>query len=51
VVVLLALPAARLDADVLVTWAFTVAAATFCPLPVLGIWWPRLIAPTRSPGC
>jgi len=44
VVVLLALPAAPLDADVLVTWAFTVAAATFCPLLVLGIWWPRLTA-------
>jgi Na+(H+)/acetate symporter ActP len=27
---------------VLVTWAFTVAASTFCPLLVLGIWWPRL---------
>ena len=27
---------------VLVTWAFTVAASTFCPLLVLGIWWSRL---------
>lgn len=44
VVVLLALPAAPIDADVLVTWAFTVAAATFCPLLVLGIWWSRLTA-------
>ncbi|MGH3756542.1 cation acetate symporter [Actinophytocola sp.] len=42
VVVLLALQAIRLDAGVLVTWAFTVAASTFCPLLVLGIWWPRL---------
>ncbi|MBN6033471.1 cation acetate symporter [Amycolatopsis sp. 195334CR] len=41
-VVLLALPAVRLDAGVLVTWGFTVAASTFCPLLVLGIWWPRL---------
>jgi cation/acetate symporter len=49
-VVLLALPAARLDADVLVTWAFTVAAATFCPLLVLGIWWPRLTAPGAIAG-
>ena len=24
--------------------AFAVAAATFCPLLVLGIWWPRLTA-------
>ena len=28
-----------LDAGILVTWAFTVAASTFCPLLVLGIWW------------
>jgi Na+(H+)/acetate symporter ActP len=41
-VVLLALQAIRLDAGVLVTWAFTVAASTFCPLLVLGIWWSRL---------
>jgi cation/acetate symporter len=42
VVVLLALPSARIDAGVLVTWGFTVAASTFCPLLVLGIWWSRL---------
>ncbi|MEC3980330.1 sodium/solute symporter [Amycolatopsis sp. H20-H5] len=42
--VLLALPAARLDAGLLVTWGFTVAASTFCPLLVLGIWWGRLTA-------
>ncbi|WP_308282477.1 sodium/solute symporter [Pseudonocardia nigra] len=42
VVVLLALPAARLDVGVLVTSAFAVAASTFCPLLVLGIWWRRL---------
>lgn len=41
-VVLLALGAIRLDAGVLVTWGFTVAASTFCPLLVLGIWWARL---------
>jgi Na+(H+)/acetate symporter ActP len=41
-VVLLALQAIRLDAGVLVTWGFTVAASTFCPLLVLGIWWSRL---------
>ncbi|MDQ3577419.1 MAG: cation acetate symporter [Actinomycetota bacterium] len=44
VVVLLALPSARIDAGVLVTWGFTVAASTFCPLLVLGIWWSRLTA-------
>jgi cation/acetate symporter len=42
VAVLLALPAARVDVGVLVTSAFAVAASTFCPLLVLGIWWPRL---------
>lgn len=42
VVVLLALQAIRLDAGILVTWGFTVAASTFCPLLVLGIWWSRL---------
>ncbi|MCG8914400.1 cation acetate symporter [Actinokineospora sp. PR83] len=44
VVVLLALPSARIDVGVLVTWGFTVAAATFCPLLVLGVWWSRLTA-------
>jgi cation/acetate symporter len=43
-VVLLALPSARIDVGVLVTSAFAVAASTFCPLLVLGIWWPRLTA-------
>jgi cation/acetate symporter len=42
--VLLALPVRQLDAGVLVTWGFTVAASTFCPLLVLGIWWSRLTA-------
>ena len=28
--------------NVLVGWAFAVAAASFCPLLVLGIWWTRL---------
>ena len=42
--VLLALRSAQFDAGVLVTWGFTVAASTFCPLLVLGIWWPRLTA-------
>ncbi|SEC03226.1 Sodium:solute symporter family protein [Amycolatopsis tolypomycina] len=44
VMVLLALRSAELDAGVLVTWGFTVASSTFCPLLVLGIWWPRLTA-------
>lgn len=41
-VVLLALPSAGLDVGPLVTSAFAVAASTFCPLLVLGIWWSRL---------
>lgn len=41
-VILLSVPAVFLEANILVTWAFTVAAATFCPLLVLGIWWSRL---------
>jgi cation/acetate symporter len=44
VVVLLALPAARIDVGALVTSAFAVAASTFCPLLVLGIWWRGLTA-------
>ncbi len=44
VIVLLALPAARIDVGALVTSAFAVAASTFCPLLVLGIWWRRLTA-------
>ncbi|MEY7972214.1 cation acetate symporter [Saccharomonospora xinjiangensis] len=44
VVVPLALLALSFDASTLVTWGFTVAASTFCPLLVLGIWWSRLTA-------
>ncbi|NIJ13308.1 Na+(H+)/acetate symporter ActP [Saccharomonospora amisosensis] len=50
IVVLLALPAVRFDAGMLVTWGFTVAASTFCPLLVLGIWWSRLTAPGAIAG-
>jgi cation/acetate symporter len=32
------------DVGALVTSAFAVAASTFCPLLVLGIWWRRLTA-------
>lgn len=49
-VVMLALPAVHLDVGVLVTSAFTVAASTFCPLLVLGIWWSRLTAPGAIVG-
>ncbi|MEU2945830.1 cation acetate symporter [Nocardiopsis alba] len=48
--VLLALPARTIDINVLVVWAFTVAASTFCPLLVLGIWWRRLTLPGAAAG-
>jgi Na+(H+)/acetate symporter ActP len=41
---LLALAARGLDISVLVGWAFALAASTFCPMLLLGIWWPRLTA-------
>ncbi|MBW0105104.1 cation acetate symporter [Pseudonocardia sp. KRD-291] len=44
VVVTAALFAARIDVSAAVTSSFAVAASTFCPLLVLGIWWPRLTA-------
>lgn len=49
-IVLLALPAASIDVGVLVTSGFAVAASTFCPLLVLGIWWERLTAPGAVVG-
>lgn len=48
--VLLALPAQMTDINMLVVWAFTVAASTFCPLLVLGIWWRRLTLPGAATG-
>jgi Na+(H+)/acetate symporter ActP len=33
-----------LDITILVSWSFAVAASTFCPLLLLGIWWKRLTA-------
>jgi Na+(H+)/acetate symporter ActP len=44
VIVLCALPAVRIDVGSVVTSAFAVAASTFCPLLVLGIWWRGLTA-------
>jgi cation/acetate symporter len=40
----LALVARGLDISVLVGWAFALAASTFCPLLLLGIWWEGLTA-------
>ncbi len=41
---LLALTSRGLDISVLVGWAFALAASTFCPLLLLGIWWTGLTA-------
>jgi Na+(H+)/acetate symporter ActP len=41
---LVALAARELDISVLVGWAFALAASTFCPLFLLGIWWRGLTA-------
>jgi Na+(H+)/acetate symporter ActP len=40
----IALYARNVDISLLVGWAFAVAASTFCPLLLLGIWWTRLTA-------
>ena len=47
---LLALAARELDISVLVGWAFALAASTFCPLLLLGIWWDRLTARGAAAG-
>jgi Na+(H+)/acetate symporter ActP len=48
--VLLALAGRDLDITVLVGWAFALAASTFCPLLLLGIWWSRLTARGAAAG-
>lgn len=47
---LLSLPSARLGLAAVVGLAFAVAAATFCPLLILGVWWRRLTAPGALAG-
>jgi len=46
----LALLARHLDISVLVGWAFALAASTFCPLLLLGIWWEGLTARGAAAG-
>ncbi|MHB1835938.1 MAG: sodium/solute symporter [Solirubrobacteraceae bacterium] len=41
---LLALDARSIDIAILVGWAFAIAASTFCPMFLLGIWWTGLSA-------
>jgi Na+(H+)/acetate symporter ActP len=47
---LLALATREVDISVLVGWAFALAASTFCPLLLLGIWWERLTARGAAAG-
>jgi Na+(H+)/acetate symporter ActP len=47
---LLALATREVDISVLVGWAFALAASTFCPLLLLGVWWPRLTAAGAAAG-
>lgn len=47
---LLALATPDVDISVLVGWAFALAASTFCPLLLLGVWWPRLTATAAAAG-
>ncbi|MDH5421959.1 MAG: cation acetate symporter [Acidimicrobiia bacterium] len=44
VAILLGLVARPYDINILVGWAFAIAASAFCPLLILGIWWRRLAA-------
>jgi Na+(H+)/acetate symporter ActP len=46
---LLALIARGVDISILVGWAFALAASSFCPMFLLGIWWTRLTA--RGAAC
>jgi Na+(H+)/acetate symporter ActP len=47
---LVALAVRSVDISILVGWAFALAASTFCPLFVLGIWWPRLTSRGAAVG-
>jgi cation/acetate symporter len=47
---LIALVAQSVDISILVGWAFAIAASTFCPMFLLGIWWTRLTARGAAAG-
>ena len=47
---LLALLAQSIDISILVGWAFAIAASTFCPMFLLGVWWTRLTARGAAAG-
>ena len=46
----MALLAQQIDISILVGWAFAIAASTFCPMFLLGIWWTRLSARGAAAG-
>ncbi|HWF53575.1 MAG TPA: cation acetate symporter [Solirubrobacteraceae bacterium] len=46
----LGLAAQSVDISILVGWAFAIAASTFCPMFLLGIWWTRLTARGAAAG-
>jgi cation/acetate symporter len=50
IAVVLALRVERFDINLLVGWAFAIAASSFCPLLVLGIWWRGLTAAGAGAG-
>jgi Na+/proline symporter len=47
---LLVLLARSVDISILVGWAFAIAASTFCPMFLLGVWWTRLSARGAAVG-
>ncbi|MGC9220389.1 MAG: sodium:solute symporter family transporter [Solirubrobacteraceae bacterium] len=47
---LIALVARSVDIAILVGWAFALAASSFCPMFLLGIWWTRLTARGATAG-
>ncbi len=47
---LVALVAQGVDIAILVGWAFALAASSFCPMFLLGIWWSRLTARGAATG-
>jgi cation/acetate symporter len=47
---LVALAVRNVDISIMVGWAFALAASTFCPLFLLGIWWSRLTSQGAAAG-
>ena len=47
---LLALAVRDVDISIMVGWAFALAASTFCPLFLLGIWWSGLTSQGAASG-